>query len=130
LSLDGGLLATSAWDGQIKLWEVATGRELGPPLRGQMIAFEGLAFSPDGSRLAAGGWDGTITLWDVETHQEVGNWKAHRKACGWVSFINGGQRLISSGFHNRADAAADMTEWESKVNVWNAPALALGKGAR
>jgi len=118
LSEDGGLLAASAYDGQIRIWEVATGRELGPPLRGQMIGFAGLSFSPDGSRLAAGGWDGTITLWDVAAHQQVGSWKAHRKACRSLSFIEGGRTLVSRGCGLSNLPYALTTE----VRVWQAPA--------
>jgi WD40 repeat protein len=114
LSPDGRLLATSGWDGQIKLWDVSCERELGAPLRGQMIGFTELAFSPDGERLAAGGYDGTITLWDVPTRQQVGNWKAHRKDCSFLSFINGGRTLVSIG----------PGDWDPQLRLWQAPDLA------
>jgi WD40 repeat protein len=64
-------MATAAWDGQIKLWELGTGRELAT-LTGQLVGFIGLSISPDGSRLMAGAWDGSLTLWDMVTHQQVG----------------------------------------------------------
>jgi WD40 repeat protein len=52
ISHDGTLLATTAWDGMLRLWNVRTGREL-EPLRGQLVRFTSAAFSPDGTRLVA-----------------------------------------------------------------------------
>ncbi|MEO6811271.1 MAG: tetratricopeptide repeat protein, partial [Isosphaeraceae bacterium] len=65
-----GLRALSwGFDRTVRLWEVATGRELrqfrhdGPILAA--------TFLPDGRRFASGGYDSTIRLWDVETGQEL-----------------------------------------------------------
>jgi len=77
----------------------------------------GLAFSPDGSRLAAGAWDGSITLWDLGTHQQVANWKAHAKACAWLSFIDGGRILASAGESSEPDA-------DTETRLWRAPSWA------
>ena len=54
ISQDGSLLATSATDGQVKLWELNTGKEI-HTFGGQLIGFTSVSFSPDGLRLAAGG---------------------------------------------------------------------------
>lgn len=59
------LLATGEGDGLIKLWNVASGRETGPPLRGHTSDVVALAFSPDGRWLASGGKDQRLWLWDV-----------------------------------------------------------------
>ena len=126
LSSDGHVLATSGWDGEVKLWGVDTERELGEPLRGQMIGFTSLAFSPDGKRLAAGGWDGTITLWDVRTRQQVGNWKAHRKKCSYLSFVDNGHSLVSIGA-----AIAPLPgsgDWAPQLCIWRAPDLEALEG--
>jgi WD40 repeat protein len=112
LSEDGKLLATAAWDGQVKLWDVRSGREL-DTLRGQLVGFIGLAFSPDGSRLAAGAWDGTITLWDMDTRQQVANWKAHRRDCGWLCFIDGGRLLASAGESSEAGVRIETRIWRA-----------------
>jgi WD40 repeat protein len=70
LSKDGNLLATCAWDGQLKLWDITTGKEI-QTLIGQFVAYTSLAFSPDDSRLAAGAWDGNVTLWDLAYVNQV-----------------------------------------------------------
>jgi WD40 repeat protein len=95
ISPDGQLLATSAWDGTVKLWDLNTGREL-ETFRGQLVAFTSVAFSPDGTRLVAGAWDGSVTLWDIATRQQVANWKAHERLC-FVDFADSGRALLTTG---------------------------------
>ncbi len=67
---DGKTLASAAQDGTLRLWDVATGRELkrfGAP--GMWLTC--VALSPDGKTLAAGGGDQLIRLWDVSTGKEL-----------------------------------------------------------
>jgi WD40 repeat protein len=59
--LDGTRLASSSFDGSIKVWDTASGQEL-LTLRGH-TAETTVAFSPDGNWLVSGG-DKTVKLWD------------------------------------------------------------------
>ncbi|HUV90536.1 MAG TPA: TIR domain-containing protein [Anaerolineae bacterium] len=58
-------------EGEIRLWDVASGKLLGNPLTGHAWAVERLVFSPDGRTLASSGGDTTI-LWDVATREPLG----------------------------------------------------------
>jgi len=65
-SPDGQLLATSAYDFTIRLWDVHTGSELAV-LEGHTNLINTYAFSPDSKTLVSYGQDSTIRLWDVVT---------------------------------------------------------------
>jgi WD40 repeat protein len=63
-SRDGRVLATAGGDGAVRLWDVATQRQL-EELRHEGSAYQ-LAFSPDGATLATTGEkDLLVKLWDV-----------------------------------------------------------------
>lgn len=72
-SADGSLLASGDSTGVVKLWEVASGRELSDlPACRSGTAIAALALSPDGTRLAtAGGFEAVVRLWRVDRGQPI-----------------------------------------------------------
>jgi WD40 repeat protein len=63
-SPDGQTLAVGAWDGSVRLWQVADGREL-TSLPDHANGVVSMAFSPDGMILATASLDGITKLWDI-----------------------------------------------------------------
>jgi WD40 repeat protein len=61
-SRDGQRIASASRDGNVKLWDAASGHEA-LTLRGQLGGVQSVAFSPDGTRLLAGA-DG-LTIWET-----------------------------------------------------------------
>ena len=89
--VDATLLATSSWDGTVKLWNVVAQRNIAT-LRPK--GFSG-AFSSDGVTLATGSWDGLVTLWDVVAQQDISTFKVHTERITSVSFSSDGAILAT-----------------------------------
>ena len=70
----GRTLATAATDGTVRLWDVASQRQVGVALPGP-DQWSVLAFNPAGTDLVAFYGDGTGLVWDVEPE----SWK--KRAC-------------------------------------------------
>ena len=75
-SPDGLTLASGGVDHSIKLWDVASGREL-RTLRGHSEVVYSVAFSPDGRTLASGSDDHSIKLWDMASGRELRTLSGH-----------------------------------------------------
>jgi WD40 repeat protein len=104
-SPDGQTLASGSTDpAWLQLWventiilvDVATGRQIGEPLRLHIRAVRSVAFSPDGQTLASGNSNNTITLWEVETRRQIGeSLRGHTAEVRSVAFSPDGQTLAS-----------------------------------
>ncbi|SET80736.1 WD40 repeat domain-containing protein [Nonomuraea wenchangensis] len=97
-SLDGSRLGSAGRDGTLRLWDAATGRQLGAPLGRDERGVRSVAFSRDGSRLASAGGDGTVRLWDTAAREQLGTpLTGHNGTATSVAFSPDGSRLASAG---------------------------------
>ncbi|MFB2893410.1 trypsin-like peptidase domain-containing protein [Aerosakkonemataceae cyanobacterium BLCC-F50] len=68
ISADGQTIASGLADGNIKLWNKNTGKEL-RTLAGHSSTIDALAISPDGQILASGSRDKTVKIWNLQNGQ-------------------------------------------------------------
>jgi WD40 repeat protein/uncharacterized caspase-like protein len=81
--------------GQIQLWDVASGREIGV-LKGHGRGVTKLVFSRDGKFIASAASDNTIKIWDVENRREVRTLAGHTSNVESLDFTPDGRLLASA----------------------------------
>jgi eukaryotic-like serine/threonine-protein kinase len=90
----GTLLASGSFEGPVRLWDVATGREVAR-LDGHHKESKDVTFHPEGSLLATAGEDGTVRLWDIATRATVAVLRGHTDIVYRVAFSADGKLLAS-----------------------------------
>jgi WD40 repeat protein/serine/threonine protein kinase len=155
---DGARLASGAgtWDnsstwagGEIKIWDVAGGREVGS-LDGRFGAIFGVTFSPDGARLATAGFDGNGRIWDLAAGKELPGSRLAggddpmtsiayspdgkclatgdlgKRVCLWA--VEGGKQLLKLAGHKDGVTGVSFSpdsnrlasaSWDQTVRVWD-----------
>jgi WD40 repeat protein len=104
-SPDGGTLASGSWDGTVRLWEVATGKEL-HLFQEPKAPVRALAFAPDGKVLAYSSDGSGIVLRETATGKALRHMKAHRAPITFVAFSPDGNLLASKS-------------WDQTFRLWN-----------
>jgi WD40 repeat protein len=83
-----------AGKGEARLWHVATGAPLGPPLEAHGVVWQ-TAFSPDGKLSAIASGDDTARLWDVERRKPRGLPLKHQNRVVALAFSPDGRTLLT-----------------------------------
>jgi WD40 repeat protein len=93
-SAAGRRLATPLADDTVVLWDLATGKRIGEPLRAQsqVLAAD---FSPNERMLATGTFEGMVQLWDTNTQRRLGSPLPHRWFIRGVTLAHDGHRLLT-----------------------------------
>ncbi len=106
VSPDGKRIVSASSDKELKIWDVANGRDL-LTLRGHSISVETCSFSPDGKSIISGARNGEIKLWDAVSGNELRSFPGHRDGVATCKFSLDGRRVVSSSGDNT-------------LKIWNA----------
>lgn len=96
-SPDSRHLFTAGYDGTVRMWDLAAGREVARFAGAQGTVWT-VDVSPDGTRLAAGGEDRTIRIWRIGASEPPRTLRGHELNVWEVRFSPDGARLASASF--------------------------------
>ncbi len=106
-------------NGELKVWDVATGRMKGPTHEGHSTRVTAVAVSPDGQRIVSGGWDKTLKVSDAQTGQETLTLRGHSCSVSSVAFSPDGRRIVSGAYEIRPERERQFTV-AGEIKVWDA----------
>lgn len=119
-SPDGKTIASSGSDRTVRLWDVATHKQIGAPMTGHTDEVYSVVFSPDGTTLATGSADDSIRFWDVATRKQIGApLKATPGDIDSVAFSPDGALLAAGG----SDKVVRL--WDVRTKALRSSASAL-----
>jgi WD40 repeat protein len=96
ISPDGKTALSGSRDHTLKLWDLATGREI-REFKGHSEEVTSVAISPDGKTALSGSGDSRLKLWDLATGREI---RTFQGGTGRVAITPDGKTALSSSNHN------------------------------
>jgi WD40 repeat protein len=93
-SPSGRYVVSGSQDHTIKLWDVATGREI-RTFKGHSDAVSSVKFLPDGRHIVSSSWDKSLRLWNITTGSEIRVSKEHQYKVHAVAVSRTGKYALS-----------------------------------
>ena len=116
---DGQRIVTGGWDNSIRIWDVASGKELKKlELEGDVsriangITF--VAISPDGKKITTAARQASIVrIFDAESGKELGQLRGHTRVILDAAFSPNGKKIVTAGADHREETADNTARiWE------------------
>jgi WD40 repeat protein len=130
-SRDGTRVVTASADHTARVWDVASGEPLCPPLvhRGAVMS---AALSPDGARVVTASWDHTARVWDANTGKPLSCPLQHRHNVNCAAFNTDGTLVVTASSDHTARiwtlplASGTLQDWRATVERFSPYTLVKG----
>ncbi len=124
MSRDGKLLATAGGDRLVKIWDLATRREIAK-LEGHTAQVLAVAFDEKGERLISGGADQDLKLWDVKTKERINSLGKHSAAVTSLAWVPGGPTIFAASDDGDAHSYTELQAHNGTQASGSAKALRM-----
>ncbi|MDR2941298.1 MAG: caspase family protein [Treponema sp.] len=106
-SADGSQAVSGSWDNTVKLWDIASGREI-RTFSGHKDFVLSVAFSPNGKQVLSGSRDKTVKLWDAVSGKEIRTFSGHAGYIVYSAVFSADGKQILSGSNDN-----NMKLWDA-----------------
>ena len=130
LSPDGRFAMSGGQDKTVRLWDVATGREV-RVFQGHLDNVVSVSFSPDGRFALSADWSGVVKLWELSTGQEIRTFKGNQYSRS-VSFSSDRRRVLLAGLNSveiwETFTGQKLQTFDVKTSTFGSPVILDGSG--
>ena len=100
VSPNGKIVASGSKNGEIKLWELDTGKLI-RTISAHKQSVKSIAISPDGKTLVSGSKSGKVKLWEIETGELIRTISAHNQPVNSIAISPNGKTFASASKSGR-----------------------------
>ena len=100
-SKDGMHFITCSINGEIRIWNITSGRQIGQTIRGHSNIVIYANFSSDDKELISASYDGTVKKWDATTGKQIGTpLRGHASIIWEIEISKNGNYLATASMDN------------------------------
>jgi WD40 repeat protein len=111
---DGAFVLSGGWDGQLRLWDAATGAAL-VKLSASPKPLSCCAFSPDGRHWLSGSMEGLLSIWDGVSYQTLSSFVAHTRPISAICFAPEGEMMATASWDRQVALRKVGAEREARI---------------
>jgi WD40 repeat protein len=111
---DEAFVLTGGWDGQLRLWDAATGAALAK-LPASAKPLSCCAFSPDNKQWLSASMEGVLTIWDGMSYKSVMSFLAHTRPVSAICYDPEGELMATASWDRQVALRKVGSEREARV---------------